>query len=131
MSKFIQINKRDRELIGLANNLVKARKGNFTSVGAALRTSTGQIYTGVNIEQIYSHPCSTCAEYTAIGKMHTDKDQEIESLVVVNDEERLMSPCGKCREMIKQFGNPFIILEKEGKLFKIKADELVPYWEIK
>ncbi len=126
----MNINNEDKELVRLALELIKKRKGEFTFVGCALKTTNGKIYTGVSIEQKHSSPCGMCAEFTTIGKMHSDNDQEIESIVAITFDEKILPPCGQCRELIRQFGNPYVMLKKNNEFFKIKLDELIPYWEM-
>lgn len=124
------INDKDQELIRLAFELIKKRRGEFSTVGSAIKTTVGKIYTGVNVEQIHSSPCSMCAEYSAIAQMQTEADQEIETVVAITAEEVILPPCGKCREMMRQFGNPDVILKKGDEFFKMKLDELIPFWEL-
>ncbi len=126
----MEINDQDKELMSIAEKLIKKRKSDLSTVGSALMTTNGEIYTGVNIEQIHSSPCSMCAEYAAIGKMHSKADQEIETIVAVTSEGQILPPCGKCREMIRQFGNPYVILKKENGPFKVRLNDLIPYWEM-
>jgi len=81
------------------------------------------------VEALHSSPCSMCAEYSAIGTMHSKGDASIATTVAIDDEGIVLPPCGRCREMIRQFGNPFVILQKKGKIFKMRLDDLIPMWE--
>jgi cytidine deaminase len=126
----MKINDQDKELIDIAQKIIQKRKSELSSVGTALITTNGKVYTGVNIEQVHSSPCSICAEYAAIGTMHSEAEQEIEKVVAITSEGQILPPCGQCREMIRQFGNPYVILKKEDNLFKVKLEELIPYWEM-
>ncbi len=125
----IEINKKDEELIHLAHKLIKKRQSKFCGVACVLKTKNKKIYTGVNIESLNSGPCSMCAEYPAIGQMYKEGEKDIDTIVAVTVDGKIIPPCGRCREIMRQFGNPYVILQKDGKPFKIKLSELIPFWE--
>ena len=95
-------------------------------VGAALRTKTGRIFTGVNIENAaYSH--TICAERVAIFKAVSEGEKEFEIISVVTDNGG--SPCGGCRQVMAEFGLDTIVLmaDGSGKLVKeTTVKELLP-----
>lgn len=126
-----RLTKHDEELMKVAARLIRKRVSPLSTVGCALRTMNGKVFTGVNVESLHSSPCSMCAEYSAVGSMHTDSDAEIETIVAIGDEGTILPPCGRCREMIRQFGNPFVILQEKGKPMKVRLDDLIPLWESK
>ncbi len=70
------------------------------SVGAAILTKDGNVYTGVCIDV----PCGIgfCAEHSAIAEMLKHHESEIEMLAAVNLKKELAPPCGRCRELIYQ-----------------------------
>lgn len=70
-------------------------------VGAALRTKSGRIYTGCNVENA-AYPDSICAERVAIFKAVSDGEKEFEIIVVVSINGG--SPCGSCRQVMAEFG---------------------------
>lgn len=126
--KFFDLTKGDSELVKEADELIKKRLSKNSTVAAVLRTKNGKIFRGVNID-VGSSPCSICAEYAAIGTMVSEGEREIETIVAVArhpDWHGLLPPCGKCREFIKEFGNPFVIVEEKGKLKKARLGELLP-----
>jgi cytidine deaminase len=91
------------ELIDLAK---KARRQAYAPysrflVGAALRTASGRLYSGCNVENA-SYGLSICAERVAIFKAVSDGEREFEALAVVS--ETLASPCGACRQVLAEFG---------------------------
>ena len=126
--QFEDLTKQDLELLEKARQVIRKRKSKWSSVGAALRTKSGKVFYGVNIEIECSAPCSICAEYAAIGTMVSEGEREIATIVAVssNREYSVLPPCGKCRQFISEFGNPYVIVEVEGKLKKIKLSELYP-----
>ena len=123
-----ELSKQDLELIEKARDLIRKRKSKRSSVGAALRTSSDKVFCGVNIEIECSAPCSICAEYAAIGTMVSEGENEIQTIVAVssNRDYSVLPPCGKCRQFIREFGNPYVIVEVGGKLKKAKLSELYP-----
>jgi len=95
-------------------------------VGAALRTKTGRIYTGVNIENA-AYPHTMCAERVAIFKAVSEGEKEFEVIAVATDNGG--SPCGGCRQVLAEFGLDTLVLiaNGEGKLLKeMTVKELLP-----
>ena len=68
-------------------------------VGAALRTVSGKIYSGCNVENS-AYPEGTCAEAGAIAAMISDGEIEIVEICIVADGTRPISPCGGCRQKL-------------------------------
>lgn len=86
----------------------QTRKNAYTpysnfKVGAALLTSTGEIFTGCNVENS-AYGLANCAERTAIFKAVSAGEQDFEALAVVADTDQPTSPCGSCRQVISEFG---------------------------
>jgi cytidine deaminase len=69
------------------------------SVGAALRTTSGNVYTGVCLDLACG--IGFCAEHAAIAEMLKHREVVIAAIVAVNDSQ-IVSPCGRCRELIAQ-----------------------------
>jgi cytidine deaminase len=72
------------------------------AVGAALRAEDGLIYVGCNVENA-AYPSGTCAEQGAIAAMIAGGARKIEALAVVADSPRPVTPCGACRQRIREF----------------------------
>ncbi len=70
-------------------------------VGAALRTASGHVYTGCNVENA-SYGLSICAERVATFKAVCEGEHDIEMIAVVS--ESMASPCGACRQVLAEFG---------------------------
>lgn len=68
-------------------------------VAAALETATGRIYTGINLD--FACGLGTCAEHAAVAEMLKARETAIRRIVAI-DEEGVLAPCGRCREMIVQ-----------------------------
>ncbi|QSH42413.1 cytidine deaminase [Lentisphaerota bacterium ZTH] len=93
-----------KELIKIAKNLVgefELAKPEFVagSVGSALLTSSGNIYTGICFDLACG--IGICAEQSAVAEMLKNRETKIEMLVAVTSS-TIMPPCGKCRELLIQ-----------------------------
>ena len=71
-------------------------------VGAALRTATGAVFVGTNVENA-AYPEGLCAEASAIGAMVSAGERVIDTIVTVCEGEVLSTPCGGCRQKIREF----------------------------
>jgi cytidine deaminase len=80
-------------------------------VGAALRSSTGRIFTGVNVENA-AYPQTMCAERVAMFKAVSEGEKEFEVITVVTD--NAGSPCGGCRQVMAEFGLDTIVILADG-----------------
>ena len=74
-------------------------------VGVALRSSSGEVYTGVNVETA-AYPEGTCAEAGAIARMIAAGDRKITAVYVVADGAEPVPPCGGCRQKLAEFSAP-------------------------
>jgi cytidine deaminase len=72
-------------------------------VGAAIRSESGTIYTGANVENA-SYPVGTCAETGAIAAMIAGGDRRIAEILVRGPGPALITPCGACRQRLREFG---------------------------
>ena len=76
-------------------------------VGAALITSSGKVFTGVNIENA-AYPSSMCAERTAVFKAVSEGERQFTAIAVVTGNGG--SPCGCCRQVLAEFGLETVVL---------------------
>ena len=121
-------NEERQKLINLANEARRHAYAPYSNypVGAALRTKTGRIYTGVNVENA-AYPQTMCAERVAIFKAVSDGETEFDVIAVVTNNGG--SPCGGCRQVLAEFGLDTIVLLAggNGKLVKESTvSELLP-----
>jgi len=70
------------------------------SVGAAILTANGNIYTGICID--LSCGLGFCAEVAAVAEMLKARETHILAVVAVSDGGVLVTPCGRCRETLTQ-----------------------------
>ena len=80
-------------------------------VGSSLRTKTGRIFTGVNVENA-AYPQTMCAERVAMFKAISEGEKEFEVITVVTDNGG--SPCGGCRQVMAEFGLDTIVILADG-----------------
>ena len=94
-------------------------------VGAALRTQSGRIYAGCNVENA-SYGLSVCAERIAIWQAVMAQDLEFASIAVVTDIGA--SPCGACRQVMAEFAPEMtvIIADLAGGYRITTVSELLP-----
>jgi cytidine deaminase len=71
-------------------------------VGAALRSSSGRIFSGCNVENA-TYGLTVCAERVAIFKAISEGERGFSAMAVVTDTETLTPPCGACRQLIWEF----------------------------
>ena len=94
-------------LLAAAN---RARKNAYAPyshfrVGAAIRTKSGSIYSGCNVENA-AYPEGTCAEAGAIAAMIAAGETVISDVLVVAGGKRAVVPCGGCRQKLAEFSRP-------------------------
>ena len=96
-------------------------------VGAAVRGSSGKIYTGCNIESA-SYGLTVCAERVAIWKGLSEGERDFSELAIVADTESLTPPCGTCRQIIWEFCKNATIklLNLRGQSEMVSIRELLP-----
>ena len=102
-----------RALIDLANEARRRAYAPYSNypVGAALRTRSGRIFTGCNVESA-AYPTSMCAERVAIFKAVSEGEKEFDVIAVVTPNGG--APCGGCRQVMAEFGVDTLILVADG-----------------
>jgi len=82
------------------------------NVGAALLTSSGKVYEGVNIENA-AYSITMCAERVAVFKAVSEGEREFTTLVVATDNGG--TSCGSCRQVLAEFGVSTRVIFVDGK----------------
>ncbi len=98
-------------------------------VGAAIRTPSGAIYAGCNVENA-AYPQGACAEAGAISAMVAAGERRIAEILVIGDGEALVTPCGGCRQRIREFAAldaPIHIAGPAGLRATFTLEELLPH----
>ncbi len=99
------------------------------SVGAAILANDGKIYAGCNIENA-AYPLGNCAEASAIAAMVAGGGTRITRIFVTGPGSTPVTPCGGCRQRIREFAElttPVICLGVEGKPLVTTLGELLPH----
>jgi len=97
-------------------------------VGAALRTASGRLFVGANVENA-SYPQGVCAETSAIAAMASAGERRIAEILVIGGGEELCTPCGGCRQRIREFAEettPVHVAGPEGVRRTFTLGELLP-----
>ena len=97
-------------------------------VGAAILDEQGQIHLGVNVENA-AYPVGACAEASAISAMIAKGGRQIKAIAVVGAGPVLCTPCGGCRQRIREFANPdtpVLVGDESGLKERFTLDQLLP-----
>src|SRR5947207_7325344 len=96
-------------------------------VGAALRTASGRIYQGVNVENV-SFGLTICAERVAASAAVANGDQEFTAIAIVS--RGGVSPCGACRQFLAEFSPnlPIVMVDslQQTEVHHAILDQLLP-----
>ena len=123
------------ELCALAIDAMKMAYVPYSgyTVGAALLTSTGKVFTGCNIENASFTP-TVCAERTAIFKAVSEGERKFEMIAVAGGKGGVVNgefpPCGVCRQVMAEFCSrdfQVLMLGCEGIQRTASLGELLPY----
>jgi len=82
-------------------------------VGAALRTPSGAIHSGANVENA-AFPEGVCAETSAISAMARAGERRVVEICIIGDGPALCVPCGGCRQRIREFADDGTIVHIAG-----------------
>ena len=97
-------------------------------VGAAIRSVAGKIFSGCIVENA-AYPQGTCAEAGAIAAMILEGEVLIDELVVFVEVDKFITPCGGCRQRIREFSDEFtevIMCSPDGIKDRINLSKLLP-----
>jgi len=99
-------------------------------VGAALRTASGAVFVGCNVENV-AYPEGTCAEAGAIAAMIAAGETAFVEAYVIAGSPTPVTPCGGCRQKIREFTGPdatiFIINDQGETLLTLTREALIPH----
>lgn len=97
-------------------------------VGAALRTTSGAVFVGCNVENV-AYPEGTCAEAGAIAAMVAGGETRIAEVCVIADSPEPVPPCGGCRQKIAEFAGQDVrvtLCTTDGKSRVMTVADLLP-----
>jgi cytidine deaminase len=98
------------------------------AVGAALLDEQGRIHAGCNVENA-AHPQGLCAEAVALGHLVLAGGRRIVAAAVVGVGPRLVTPCGGCRQKMREFGAddmPVVVGDMTTLRGRFTLGELLP-----
>lgn len=118
------------ELFGVAEAAQRQAYAPYSRfrVGAALLAEDGTIYPGCNVENA-AYPVGACAEAGAISAMVAGGARAIRAILVLGDGPELVTPCGACRQRIREFAmpeTPVLIAGPDGIRARFSLAELLP-----
>ena len=118
------------DMLPLANAMMLRAYAPYSKyrVGAVLRGANGKLYGGCNIENI-AYPIGNCAEASAIAAMVTDGETRIVEALVIGPEGDLCTPCGACRQRLREFAAddlPIHLAAPSGVKKTVTLGELLP-----
>ncbi len=121
----------DRELLAAAQEIHLRAYCPYSHyrVGAAIRTGSGAIVVGCNVENA-AYPLGSCAEAGAIAAMVAAGERVIAEIVVVTDGDEPGTPCGGCRQRIREFAGPNVAVHSvatSGVAWSTTVDRLLPH----
>ncbi len=118
---------------GLMEMAADARNASYSpysefAVGAALRTASGKVYTGSNIENA-SYGLTICAERVAVFKAVNDGERKLTELAICGPENKAIFPCGACLQVLAEFSSQLTIYfhGENGEIIVKNISELLPF----
>ena len=97
-------------------------------VGALIVSESGTRYVGANVE--VAHYKGICAEASAIATMASAGERELREVYVIGPGAHLCTPCGDCRQRIREFATPetlIRVVDAQGTLLRrYTMDQLLP-----
>jgi cytidine deaminase len=126
----------DRELFEAARTARERAHAPYSDyrVGAALRTESGAVHAGCNVENA-AFPEGWCAETSAIAAMiaasSIESGRRIAAICIVAEpiDGRLVTPCGGCRQRLAEFSRPNTavhVADPDGNGRSFRLDDLLP-----
>jgi len=126
-----QLSEEDRALIEAAKETAdRLHVDDIHEVAAALRTTDKQVFTGIHIEAGVGF-ADVCGEVAAICTAVSHGSRDYEAIVAIwgdgKGAYRLLSPCGRCREIISDFNqDTWVIVGSLEHPYKVKVSDLLP-----
>ena len=97
-------------------------------VGAAIRTESGEIFAGANMENA-SYPEGWCAETSALAHMVMAGERRVADVAVVAERMPLITPCGGCRQRLREFSTAATLVhlcDETGIVETVTLGDLLP-----
>jgi cytidine deaminase len=110
-----QLSDREQQLLDAARTARDGAYAPYTNylVGAALRASSGEVFTGANVENAAISP-TICAERVAVGYAVSHGARSFSQIAVIGTGAPLCTPCGVCRQVLYEFAPDIEVLATSG-----------------
>lgn len=82
------------------------------AVGAAALVDDGRVVAGCNVENA-SYGLTLCAECGVVSALHATGGGRLVAFTCVDHNEELLTPCGRCRQLLHEHGGPNLLLESK------------------
>ncbi len=120
----------DQAMLDLARTAMDRAYAPYSKfqVGAVVRGANGRLYAGCNVENA-AYPQGCCAEASAISAMVIDGEREIVEVAVIGRGDALVTPCGGCRQRLREFARgdtPIHVCGPEGVRKTMTLEALLP-----
>ncbi|WCN12002.1 cytidine deaminase [Marinomonas mediterranea] len=127
----MKANMNQHELLALAHSAMDNAYVPYSNfrVGAAIETESGEVFSGCNVENA-SYPEGTCAEAGAISSMVRAGESKIRHIYVMGMGDELVTPCGGCRQRIREFATAeteIHICSPDGVRKTFLMNDLLPF----
>ena len=131
MESRTELGKEDFELIEAAKEAAhRLHVDDFHEVAAAIRTKNKKTFTGIHIEASVGY-ADVCGEIAAICTAVSHGCRDFDAIVAIwgdgKGAYRLLSPCGRCREVISDFNkDTWVIVGSLERPYKVRISDLLP-----
>ena len=122
-----------KDLLKLAQENIKNAYVPYSKfrVSAVLELKNGEIYKGVNVENA-AYGLANCAERSALFAAYSNgvRKDDIKRLMVYTDKEHFVSPCGACRQVMRELMEEdadVIFANSKGEFKEVKNKDLLPF----
>lgn len=98
-------------------------------VGAAVLDEQDRVHAGCNVENA-AYPQGSCAETNAFGALVANGGKRVVALLVLGDGENLVTPCGGCRQRLRELASPatpVFIAGPDGVRATFTLEQLLPH----
>ncbi|MFD7533868.1 cytidine deaminase [Streptomyces sp. NPDC059849] len=92
-------------------------------VGAAALVDDGRTVSGCNVENA-SYGIGLCAECGLVSQLQATGGGRLTHFTCVDGAGEILVPCGRCRQLLYEFGGPELVLETPDGLRTL--DEMLP-----
>ncbi|KAJ2084343.1 hypothetical protein H4R24_000136 [Coemansia sp. RSA 988] len=122
----------DQQSAELVKRSLEARENSHSPysklrVGASVRAVGGRIFSGCNIESCSFSP-TICAERVAVASAVAAGYTQFEAIAISSDLKEAITPCGVCRQFMREFSKdlPILLVRSDGMVCRTDLTELLP-----